>query len=193
MKNWFALFLILLMLSVPVSAKRVSKSNDLLRVFYDNRINEGRDLSISIQVNFNMSYLELMISSENDSFVVYSGTFSGWIPGDYVDDIKVDKNQLVAGAYKGRIVAKYQNTSFPAISLFFSFTVNKVLDDSEIMMASGLILLIFSAPFVYDYDKRKIERKTWNILSFKEYARKRLILAIIAIVAIGGVIYVLQL
>lgn len=188
----WCLLLLLLLLAVPLSVSGKTEANDQILVRYDNRFNEGNDLKLSIQILFNMSYLEVTIYTENDSFPAFVGEYDSWYFGDWVE-VTVSAQYLTAGEYRGRIVAKPQNRTYAASTLFFDFAVNRVLDDAGITIASGMILIFAITPFLYYRDKKSLEKYEWNIIDFRKYLRKRLLskaayVSYILIVVIGGAI-----
>lgn len=166
------LFVILFISPLLVQGKETTKEIDALVIRYDNRINEGHDLKISIQVRFNMSYLEVIIEGKNTTFTAYSAKFASFTPNDFID-FTIDSQYLSAGQYKGRALAKYQNSTIPAVYIFFQFTVNKVLSTTETILALIIIMLFIMLPFLYDYDKKRLEDKSWNILTTKQYLKIR--------------------
>lgn len=167
----FVIVLIFLLVSVQFStASRTSETSGPLTIKYDNRFNQGRSQEIQIQVNFNVSSVEVILDTEIDTFTVYYANFDGeWIIGDWIDfEIKkVDIGE--AGTYEGRVVAKPMNRNMTARTLFFEFDVLEVYTVFESTIAAFIILFFFVTPFVVSWDRRRIENKLWNRISMKQH------------------------
>ncbi|MCY3412696.1 MAG: hypothetical protein INQ03_13745 [Candidatus Heimdallarchaeota archaeon] len=168
----FFLFVLLLII-IPVSASRDEVSIDTIKLVYENRFNQGSDIQLKVQINFNASYAEVLIDKDLETTVIYSAYLTEWVISDWIE-IKVDGQLFAeAGEYQGRVIAKHYNRSYPAQTLFFSFDVVKVFNDTQILIATSLIGLIVLLPYFYNWDKQRVEKMRWNNIFLKEYLRIR--------------------
>ena len=167
------LFLFLLSSPNEVAAKRVIQDETQIKIVYDNRIVQGHDTQISIQIRFNMSEIEVLMGKNETRYktVFHGGPYDSWITDDWVD-ILIGHNEISEpGTYKLRAVAYPQNKTFPAITSFFEFFVEKVLNEVQIKIMVGIIVGSCVMPFLYTKHKRMIEKKLWNNLSFFIYLK----------------------
>lgn len=196
-KTIFVLFLVMLLMVIPSSGD-ISKSNSSLKVTFDDHFNQGNDLTLRMQLKANLTSIEILVDYLNSSDSIFYGTYHN----PKINEIKtytISANILSeSGSYQIRIVTEIYNSSI-VNQLFLNITVVKVLQNEEILYAMLPILFIIAFPFLFDKDKARIERNSWNILSNREYVRNYtskfkikwlLILAIISIIVYGGYYYV---
>lgn len=169
----YVTLLLILLLLVPAEA-RTKDSNSTTTVWYDNRFNQGNDLDLDIQFKANVTSLEIILDFGGNSESIFYGTYQNTKTNTIIQ-FTVDRELLAeAGEYQLRFVTEIFNSSI-IDQLFIQFTVLKVLQGPEIMMAIGLISLLVFVPFAYDADKRKLDSMGWERLSFKAYLQKRVV------------------
>lgn len=199
-------FILLLLLPANLADGRATKKLDRIEIYYDNYTVEGQGVQISLRINLNLSYLELTFNRDDiDPFVVYGAKFSTFVPGDYID-VSVDPQYLSAGVYEVRLLAKQQqvgNSSLPVVSTFFTITVQRVLHSYEIVVAIVILALTLIFPFFYEKDRKRLEVKSWNVITFRGWLSIRfgflkswkfwLVFMILVIFATVGGYYVYEL
>ncbi len=170
------LILILSSLLITPAVAKTEIDDGKVRVIYNERIVEGETVLMSIQVNFNLTSIEITLS-KNDSVsktVYNSGTIA---PGEFNigdwKDIEFDSDDLdEPGEWEGRIIViprNSGNSSMLVQTVFFEIFVEKVFTTEQIAYAIGLLALLTIVPFLYDRHKRKLDRLAWNNLTFKQY------------------------
>ena len=166
------LLILILSLTANLADGRATKKLDRIEIYYDDYTVEGKGVQISLRVNLNLSYLEITFNRDDiDPFTVYGAKFSTFIPGDYID-VDVDPQYLSAGVYEVRLLAKQQqvgNSSLPVVSTFFTITVQRVLQGFEVVVTIVILSLTLIFPFFYEKDKRRLELKSWNVITFRRW------------------------
>ena len=202
MKRVVILALVLLTLSANLADARATKNIDGMTIYFDDYTIEGKGLQISMRVNLNLSYMQLTFYRGLNSFVAFSNKFETFVPGDYLE-VDVDPQDLTAGEYQVRLVAKQHdlgNITLPVVSTFFTIRVERVLHDYEIVVAIIAMSSVIMLPIFYDRDKSRLEIKSWNVISFRKYVGIRLgflkrrkfwfIITMLATLTAGGFYYI---
>lgn len=170
MKRLLIIFVLFLILNPSGSnAGQEKQVTGSITMIYDRSVNQNNDVLIELQINFNMSSLEIVLDQGVDKIVIFSALYDTWIIGDWIDT-SVDKQYIPhGGKYSGRVIAKPQNVNDTIDTLFFEFVVYRILTIAEGALATGIIMIILVLPFVLDKQKEKAEKYTWNKLTYRQF------------------------
>jgi len=188
-----AVIFLLIISSHGVRAGSTVKQDSGIQIIYDNHINQGTDLVIQMQINFNCSYADLVIQSNSTELETVWSKNSFSAVGEWID-IRITSQHIPdAGSYTGRISARrYGQSNFSIVqSMFFDFKVRQVLGVVGTAITTATIAGSYLVFFLLYKDKQRVQKQHWNKISLFEYIKhyKFLIFAVIIIPLIGFVVW----